>query len=126
MGVELIVLTRLCGVARPPRMRVRRLQSIQYSFIAEDLNSPMCDNIVNKVLTLLGFLHICLQPYFTHVINASLVCMSVVIARWAWCCPGVPCASGVVLDWSVAEAGVSWVRVCRAQHPAHFTASARV
>jgi len=48
------------------------LQAIQYMFIAEDLSSPICDTPVNKVLTVLGFLHICLQPYFCHVINASL------------------------------------------------------
>jgi len=48
------------------------LQSIQYFFIADTLNSPECDNIINKFLTVLGFLHICLQPYFCHVINASL------------------------------------------------------
>lgn len=71
------------------------LQFIQYFYIAADLNSPLCDDIVNKTLTLLGFLHICmqvriiichttillcwktipvtsLQPYFCHVINASL------------------------------------------------------
>lgn len=33
---------------------------------------PKCNEIVNKVLTVLGFLHICLQPYYTHVINSSL------------------------------------------------------
>ncbi len=63
------------------------LQAIQYYFIAPELKSnetcgasnPItddelspCDTYVNKVLTLLGFLHICLQPYFCHVINASL------------------------------------------------------
>jgi len=48
------------------------LQAIQYLFIAADLNDPMCDNIINKILTVLGFLHICFQPYFCHVINASL------------------------------------------------------
>jgi len=48
------------------------LQSIQYFFIAPNLESPICDDVVNKVLTVLGFLHICLQPYFCHVINASL------------------------------------------------------
>ena len=48
------------------------LQGLQYFVIADDMNSPQCDNIWNRVLTLLGFLHICLQPYFTHVINASL------------------------------------------------------
>merc|ERR1719215_2350478 len=40
--------------------------------IAPDMNSPLCDNIWNKILTLLGYLHICLQPYFCHVINAAL------------------------------------------------------
>ncbi|KAL0484604.1 hypothetical protein AKO1_003442, partial [Acrasis kona] len=32
----------------------------------------MCDAPVNKLLTVAGYLHICLQPYFCHVINASL------------------------------------------------------
>merc|ERR1719498_963512 len=41
-------------------------------FIAPGLGSPICETIINKVLTLLGFLHICLQPYFCHVINSSL------------------------------------------------------
>ena len=41
-------------------------------FIADDIDSPICDTTVNKILTLLGFLHICMQPYFCHVINASL------------------------------------------------------
>jgi len=48
------------------------LQVIQYLFIAPNFDSPICEETVNKVLTLLGFLHICMQPYFTHVINASL------------------------------------------------------
>eukprot|EP00042_Codosiga_hollandica_P048397 m.542289 g.542289 ORF g.542289 m.542289 type:complete len:185 (+) comp57656_c0_seq20:634-1188(+) len=48
------------------------LQFIQYYFIASDLGDSKCDEISNKVLTLLGYLHICLQPYFCHVINASL------------------------------------------------------
>jgi hypothetical protein len=48
------------------------LQAIQYIFIAENMNDPMCDTMINKILTVLGFLHICLQPYFCHVINASL------------------------------------------------------
>lgn len=45
----------------------------QYFVIADDISSPACDNIWNKILTLAGYLHICLQPYFCHVINASLV-----------------------------------------------------
>lgn len=48
------------------------LQSIQYLFIAPNLDSPICDTIINQALTIAGFLHICLQPYFCHVINASL------------------------------------------------------
>jgi len=48
------------------------LQSIQYFFIAPNIDSPICDTMINKGLTILGYLHICLQPYFCHVINASL------------------------------------------------------
>jgi len=48
------------------------LQAVQYLYLAADLNSPVCDTLVNKVLTVLGFLHICLQPYFCHVINEAL------------------------------------------------------
>jgi len=48
------------------------LQAIQYFFIADSIDSPVCDTAPNKILTILGFLHICLQPYFCHVINASL------------------------------------------------------
>jgi hypothetical protein len=48
------------------------LQAVQYFFIAPDLNSPICDTPVNQWLTLAGYLHICLQPYFCHVINCSL------------------------------------------------------
>lgn len=32
----------------------------QYQFIAPNLQSPLCDSIINKALTLAGFLHICL------------------------------------------------------------------
>jgi hypothetical protein len=48
------------------------LQAIQYFFIADTIESAECDTHTNKVLTILGFLHICLQPYFCHFINASL------------------------------------------------------
>ncbi len=48
------------------------LQAVQYLFIAPDLNSEICDTPVNQWLTLAGYLHICLQPYFCHVINCSL------------------------------------------------------
>jgi hypothetical protein len=49
------------------------LQFIQYLFIASDLGTPECNTFVNQFLTLLGFIHICLQPYFCHVINGSLM-----------------------------------------------------
>lgn len=48
------------------------LQAIQYVFIATGLDDPTCDTWINRVLTLAGFLHICMQPYFCHVINCSL------------------------------------------------------
>jgi hypothetical protein len=49
------------------------LQAIQYYFIAPALgDNEECNSRVNQFLTLVGFLHICLQPYFCHVINASL------------------------------------------------------
>ena len=48
------------------------LQFVQYSFIAENLLDKKCEEMINKVLTVLGFLHICLQPYYTHVLNASM------------------------------------------------------
>ena len=31
-----------------------------------------CDNKTNKWLTVAGYVHICYQPYFTHVINSAL------------------------------------------------------
>ena len=48
------------------------LQAVQYFFIAPNIDSPICDTVINQVLTVLGYLHICLQPYFCHVINSSL------------------------------------------------------
>jgi len=48
------------------------LQAVQYLFIASGLDSPVGQTVVNKVLTLIGFIHICAQPYFCHVINESL------------------------------------------------------
>jgi hypothetical protein len=48
------------------------LQGLQYFVIAPGLDSPLCDDKINQFLTILGYLHICLQPYFCHVINASL------------------------------------------------------
>ena len=40
------------------------LQVLQYLVIAPDINSPICNTTINRVLTLAGFLHICMQPYF--------------------------------------------------------------
>lgn len=48
------------------------LQAIQYMFIASGLDDVICASTFNKFLTVLGFVHICLQPYFCHVINESL------------------------------------------------------
>ena len=49
------------------------LQVIQYVFIASDLKSPVCETFINQALTLAGFAHICLQPFFLHYINESLL-----------------------------------------------------
>jgi hypothetical protein len=65
------------------------LQAVQYYYVAPQLmdpaygvmygscstspvNNPACETFINKFLTVIGFLHICLQPYFCHVINSSL------------------------------------------------------
>jgi len=58
------------------------LQAIQYIFIAPNIDSPICDSYINKFLTILGFLHICLQPYYTHVINASLTKNTTYLAKY--------------------------------------------
>jgi len=42
------------------------LQFFQYFFIND------CSNPWNQILTFVGFVHICYQPYFTHIINSSL------------------------------------------------------
>lgn len=52
------------------------LQSLQYFWIDQ------CDSWVNQVLTLAGFLHICLQPYFTHVLNTSLTRSEKVLSQF--------------------------------------------
>jgi hypothetical protein len=41
------------------------LQGFQYFWIDD------CKNPINQALTVVGFLHICLQPYFTHVLNSA-------------------------------------------------------
>lgn len=53
------------------------LQGIQYFFIDE------CDNQINQILTVVGFLHICLQPYFTHVINSALTKNPITLAQFS-------------------------------------------
>lgn len=42
------------------------LQYFQYLYIDD------CDNKTNQILTLVGYAHICYQPYFTHIINSAL------------------------------------------------------
>ena len=67
------------------------LQAVQYYFIADSLDSPICNEIINKTLTLLGFLHICMQPYMLQVINCALTQNPkyrdryVVIKRFEYC-----------------------------------------
>ena len=48
------------------------LQAIQYLYLATGVTDPLCETLLNKALTMAGFIHICLQPYFCHVINESL------------------------------------------------------
>jgi hypothetical protein len=48
------------------------LQGLQYFVIADDLDHHMCADKINQFLTMLGYLHICLQPYYCHLINSSL------------------------------------------------------
>lgn len=42
------------------------LQFFQFFWIDD------CDSKMNQFLTFIGFVHICYQPYFTHIINSSL------------------------------------------------------
>ena len=42
------------------------LQFVQYLYIDQ------CENEWNQFLTVLGFLHICYQPFFTHLLNGSV------------------------------------------------------
>lgn len=43
------------------------LQFFQYWYIDD------CANPINQWLTVVGFLHICFQPYFTHLMNFAVV-----------------------------------------------------
>eukprot|EP00051_Salpingoeca_urceolata_P027265 m.480702 g.480702 ORF g.480702 m.480702 type:complete len:282 (-) comp21928_c0_seq1:242-1087(-) len=52
------------------------LQFFQY------LTIDQCDNTTNQFLTVLGYLHICYQPYFTHVINSSLTKSKVILWQY--------------------------------------------
>jgi hypothetical protein len=52
------------------------LQYFQYLVIDD------CDNWWNPVLTLVGYIHICYQPYFTHVINSSLTTSPDKLKAW--------------------------------------------
>jgi len=44
------------------------LQFVQFFYLEAGCNDPM-----NKFLTVLGFLHICFQPYFTHVTSGAFM-----------------------------------------------------
>ena len=46
------------------------LQSFQYIYIADSPTSIQC-NKINKILTSIGFLHICFQPYFNNLIHEA-------------------------------------------------------
>lgn len=48
------------------------LQAVQYLFLATSLTDSVCSTMINKVLTILGFAHICFQPYFCHIMNEAL------------------------------------------------------
>ena len=48
------------------------LQAIQYLYLASGLGTDTCDTLINKVLTIIGFIHICLQPTFCNLINEAL------------------------------------------------------
>jgi len=52
------------------------LQYFQYWYIDD------CDNETNRILTIVGFIHICFQPYFTHVLNASVTKNPRVLEMW--------------------------------------------
>jgi len=48
------------------------LQFVQYFFLATGLTDPYCNDVINKVLTMLGFIHICCQPIFSLAISWAL------------------------------------------------------
>merc|ERR1712137_116785 len=52
------------------------LQGVQYWWIDE------CDSVVNKVLTMLGLLHIVWQPFFSHFICSALAVTQVEKAKY--------------------------------------------
>lgn len=52
------------------------LQFFQYLTIDD------CENETNRILTVLGFAHICLQPYFTHVLNAAVTRSPKLLTMW--------------------------------------------
>jgi len=52
------------------------LQGFQY-FVIDD-----CSNPWNQFLTLVGFVHICYQPYFTHIINSSITRNTRILAQY--------------------------------------------
>ena len=53
-----VMLTSLQGVFF---FTMEFLQGLQYWVIADNMDAPECANIINKILTVLGYAHICLQ-----------------------------------------------------------------
>jgi len=47
------------------------LQVVQHFFIAENISDPICKTQMNQFLTILGYLHIMCQPYFTNLYFSS-------------------------------------------------------
>lgn len=66
---------------------IELIHSLQYEFSASELPSQFtctnkgyhidnqnssCDTYINKVATLLSYLHFCFQPFLVHMINVEL------------------------------------------------------
>ncbi len=58
------------GICYPALMEL--IQTAQYYFIAPNIDSSICDTLINQFLTILGFFHICWQPYFVNLLHASV------------------------------------------------------
>jgi hypothetical protein len=57
------------------------LQFFQYFWIADNLKDEKCKNIINQALTLVGFLHICLQvPFCIFLLLCLRLLLSISLA----------------------------------------------